>query len=60
MPRPVSDRIRGIEAALRERLRSGLYRPGEPFFSNRALAGHYGISYQTAHRILRRLEEGAQ
>ncbi len=45
--------------AMLRRVRSGLYRPGDRFMSNRAVATHFGVSYQTAHRLLSRLvEEG--
>lgn len=38
------------------RIRSGYYRPGERFFSNRALSQYFDISYQTAHRLMQELE----
>lgn len=47
-----SVRVADAAAALRQRLNSGLYRPGDRFMSNRAAAAQCGISYQTAHRVL--------
>lgn len=59
MARPVSSRVVQTEERLRARLREGVYRSGDRFLSNRAIAGRYGISYQTAHRLINRLvEEG--
>lgn len=52
MARPVSEKVKMIERELRERLASEALTPGRGFFSNRSLAAHYGVSYQTAHRIL--------
>ncbi|MFP4358631.1 MAG: substrate-binding domain-containing protein, partial [Puniceicoccaceae bacterium] len=52
MARPVSEKVKTIQRELRERLASEALTPGRGFFSNRSLAAHYGISYQTAHRIL--------
>jgi len=57
MARPVSAKVRAIRKELRERLVSAPPGPGRNFFSNRSLAAHYGISYQTAHRILASLAE---
>ena len=52
-----SHRVEAVEAALCRRLRSGCYHPGDRFMSNRAIAGQYGISYQTAHRVVQRLAQ---
>lgn len=57
MARPVTERIQDIRRELESRLRNDPLRPGERFFSNRSLAERYGISYQTAHRLMRALEE---
>jgi len=51
----LSPPVAAVEAALQRRLRSGLYQPGDRFMSNRAIAAQYGVSYQTAHRLLRRM-----
>lgn len=37
------------------RLNDGLHRPGDRFLSNRAIADQYGVSYQTADRLVREL-----
>jgi DNA-binding LacI/PurR family transcriptional regulator len=55
MARPKSQRILQIKAKLIARIRDGFHQPGEPFLSNRALAERYGVSYQTAHRLLNEL-----
>lgn len=55
MARPVSDKIRSVRAELRARLASHAYRPGESFFSNRGLARHFGISYESAQKLLSEL-----
>jgi len=34
------------------RLREGFHRPGQRFLSNRAVSRIFGISYQTAHRLM--------
>jgi hypothetical protein len=56
MARPKSERILGLKQKLIARLSGGFYRPGQRFFSNRALATHFGVSYLTAHRLMRELE----
>lgn len=40
-----------------QRLRHGAHQPGDRFLSNRAIADQYGISYQTADRVVRQLVE---
>lgn len=55
MARPVSAKTKHILSELRGRLKSGFLAPGSAFFSNRGLALKFGVSYQTAHRILERL-----
>lgn len=52
---PYSSRIQQVHDVLVIHLQSGQYRPGERFLSNRALADRYGVSYQTADRLLRGL-----
>lgn len=59
MARTRSNRVHQIKAELVERLHSGFCRPGNHFVSNRELALRYGVSYQTAHRLICELvEEG--
>jgi hypothetical protein len=52
MARTRSQKVIAVKAQLEERLREGLYRPGERFLSARELAAQYELSYQTAHRLL--------
>lgn len=44
-----------VKAKLIARLKDGFHPPGQRFFSNRALSAHFGISYQTAHRLISEL-----
>jgi hypothetical protein len=55
MPRPVTTKVLNIKAKLVARIRDGFHQPGDPFLSNRSLAERYGVSYQTAHRLLKEL-----
>jgi len=57
MARTRSTRVQNIKNKLIIRIRSGYYRAGERFFSNRAIAQYFAVSYQTAHRIMRELEQ---
>lgn len=57
MARTRSTRIHRVKEELIERLQSGFCRPGNHFASNRELVHRYQISYQTAHRLIRELEE---
>jgi len=41
-----------VKQRLLSRLHSGCYRPGDRFLSNRDVAELFGISYQTAHRLI--------
>lgn len=52
MSRPLCLRIAAIRDELLARLQSGDFGPGDRFFSQRALARHFGISPQTAFRLL--------
>jgi len=52
MARPTSAHTDEVRRRLRQRLADGLLRPGSRFLSNRALAARFGISYQTAHRLI--------
>jgi len=59
MPRPRSQKVAELKAKLLTRIREGFFRPGDRFLSNRALAERFGVSYQTAHRLVGELcEEG--
>src|SRR5687768_2614513 len=55
MARPRSPHVELVKRKLIARLNDGLHRSGDRFFSIRAIASHYGISYQTADRLLREL-----
>jgi hypothetical protein len=55
MARTRSERIAAVKADMTARLRGGRYRPGERFLSARELASDFGISYQTADRLLNEL-----
>lgn len=57
MPRPRSQRILTIKENLRRSLQEGFRLPGARFLSTRALADKHGISYVTAHRMLRELAD---
>lgn len=56
MPRRRSPQVATVKAKLLARLRDGFHRPGQRFFSNRGLARMFGLSYQTAHRLIAELE----
>jgi len=56
MPRPRSAAVALVKEKLIARLQQGGHPPGQRFFSNRALAEHFGLSYQTAHRLNAELE----
>jgi hypothetical protein len=45
-----------VKAALAARLQHDLAHPGRRFFSARAVAQRFGVSYQTAHRLLAELQ----
>jgi hypothetical protein len=55
MARPRTEHTLLVKAKLIARLRDGFHPPGQRFFSNRALAEHFGVSYQTAHRLIQEL-----
>ena len=57
MPRKRTKRIAEVRSKLIERIESGYYHPGDRFFSNRAIADRFGISYRTAHVLLTELKE---
>ncbi len=56
MPRPRSAAVVLLKARLITRLRDGFHLPGQSFFSTRGLSDRFGVSYQTAHRLLTELE----
>jgi hypothetical protein len=56
MARPRTAHVVEVKAALTARLGSGHAQPGERFLSTRAVAQRFGVSYQTAHRLLTELE----
>lgn len=60
MPRPRSPLTHEAKRRLLQRLADGSLRPGDRFYSNRAVARMCGISYQTAHRLLDELVEEGQ
>ncbi len=55
MARPVSEHVLEVKRKLIDRLRQNAHQPGDRFLSNRAIADQYGISYQTANRVMREL-----
>lgn len=59
MARPRSAQTRLVKEKMIARLKGGFHPPGQRFFSNRGLAAQFGVSYQTADRLIRELvEEG--
>ena len=59
MARPRSEQTLWVKDKMIARLRGGFHPPGQRFFSNRGLAAQFGISYQTADRLIRELvDEG--
>ncbi|MES2462731.1 MAG: substrate-binding domain-containing protein [Armatimonadota bacterium] len=57
MPRKQSKRISEVQEQMEKHLSGSRYRPGDRFLSAREAAAEYGISYQTAHRLLSALCE---
>jgi hypothetical protein len=55
MPTRRTDKVDQVKQRLIDRLEHGFYRPGDRFLSNRAVAELFGISYQTAHRLIAEL-----
>ena len=51
----MESRTRAVYENLVRRARSGVYRPGDRFLSNRAVVSRFGVSYQTAHRLLAKM-----
>jgi len=59
MARPRSEHTLLVKEKMIARLKGGFHPPGQRFFSNRGLAAQFGISYQTADRLIRELvDEG--
>lgn len=56
MPRPRTAKVHEAKARIQARLKEGFHRPGQRFLSNRAVAQAYGLSYQTAHRLMTELQ----
>lgn len=56
MPRSRSARVTAVKSSLIARIADGLHRPGERFLSTRAVAQRFGISFQTAHRVISELQ----
>jgi len=56
MARPRSLHVAEVKRRLEQRLAEGLHRPGDKFPPAREIADRFGISYQTAHRVLAELE----
>ena len=56
MPRPRSPHVAEVKAALAARLQGDFSHPGGRFFSARAVAQRFSVSYQTAHRLLAELQ----
>ena len=57
MARPRSEKVQQLKRHLLSRIEEGYLRPGDRFLSNRALSTQFGISYQTAHRLIAELEQ---
>lgn len=57
MARPVSERVAALKRDLMGRIERGYLRPGDRFYSNRQLARQFGVSYQTADRLIRELRD---
>jgi len=55
--RPPAEHTTQVRQRLLARLDGGQCRPGDRFLSARAIAQQFGISYQTAHRLLRGLAD---
>ncbi|MEZ0266325.1 MAG: substrate-binding domain-containing protein [Phycisphaerae bacterium] len=56
MPRPRTQHVIDVKARLIARLGTSFLRPGDRFLSARAVAAKFGVSYQTAHRLLAELQ----
>jgi DNA-binding transcriptional regulator YhcF (GntR family) len=56
MPKSRTANVTSVKEALLLRIQSGGEQRGSRFWSNRSVAAHYKISYQTAHRLLKELQ----
>ena len=56
MARPISDKVNAVRIELQRRIQAQ-QRGGERFLSARAVAATFGVSYQTAHRLLTELRD---
>src|SRR5688500_12447145 len=57
MARPRSQHVNEVKVRLIARLKTNFLRPGDRFLSARAVSEKFEISYQTAHRILKELQD---
>lgn len=57
MARPRSRHVLEVKAALAARLNNAIVHPGGRFLSTRSVAERFGVSYQTAHRLLAELHD---
>lgn len=55
MPSQRTDKVDQVRQQLIDRLQNGFFRAGDRFLSNREAAEQFGISYQTAHRLIAEL-----
>jgi len=55
MPANRTHKVDDVRRQLIDRLQNGFYRAGDRFLSNREAAEQFGISYQTAHRLIAEL-----
>ncbi|MGF1483510.1 MAG: substrate-binding domain-containing protein [Opitutales bacterium] len=57
MPRGRTQRVLQVKAELAARARSSFAQPGDAFFSARAVARRFQVSYATAHQLIAELRE---
>lgn len=57
MPRPTTERVRRVTDQLRHDITTSIYQRGDEFPSARAISRRHGVSYQTAHRVIRQLAD---
>lgn len=55
MARPRSEQTLLVKEKMIARLKGGFHPAGQRFFSNRGLSAQFGVSYQTADRLIREL-----
>jgi hypothetical protein len=56
MPKRRTANVTSVKEELLLRIQSGSEQGGHRFWSNRSVAAHFAISYQTAHRLLKELQ----